>query len=102
SFDNKILGTPVIDLNNDTLNMVSTDAEGVLAGGSTAIDGAVPNEQYYDLDLTIGDAGAYGGSYTLTNFFPIHTGSTRVYIIKSPFVVNSGNNINFNAESYDR
>ena len=69
--------------------------------GSPAINGAHPAKYYYDLDLTRGDAGCYGGSWTLNNFFPI-TGSSRVYMINSARSAIVGSIINIKADGFDR
>lgn len=69
---------------------------------TTVIDGGNPAPAFYDLDLTPNDAGAYGGSYTLDNFFPLHTGSARVYMIDYPFNVRQGSTLNIEASSFDR
>ena len=51
--------------------------------------------------FTVGDAGAYGGSYTLANF-PLHTGSARVYMTGHPFNVRSGATLRVRATAWDR
>ncbi|MFA5782292.1 MAG: hypothetical protein WC868_08485 [Bacteroidales bacterium] len=71
------------------------------SGSSPAINGAHPGKFYYDLDLTRGDAGCYGSSWTLNNFFPI-SGSSRVYMITSPRAAISGSIINIKADGFDR
>lgn len=69
---------------------------------TAASNGADPSFEYYDLDLTRGDAGCYGGSYSLDNFFPI-TGSSRVFWIDAPFGAVSGSGqIQVKAEGFDR
>lgn len=69
---------------------------------TTAVDGGNPATPFYDLDLTPNDAGAYGGSYTLDNFFPLRTGSARIYMIDYPFNVRQGSTLNIEASSFDR
>lgn len=69
---------------------------------TAASNGADPSFEYYDLDLTRGDAGCYGGSYSLDNFFPI-TGSSRVFWVDAPFGAVSGSGqIQVKAEGFDR
>lgn len=69
---------------------------------TAALNGADPSFEFYDLDLSVGDAGCYGGSYTLDNYFPI-TGSSRVYNIEMPFgITTNGGPLNIKAESFDR
>lgn len=50
----------------------------------------------------MGDAGAYGGSYTLNNFFPLHTGAARVYMTGHPFNIRSGTTLRVRANAWDR
>lgn len=67
-----------------------------------ALDGADPGFEYYDLNLSVGDAGCYGGSYSLDNYFPI-TGSSRVYNIDMPFgITTTGAPLNIKADGFDR
>ena len=73
----------------------------VNSGGSPAINGAHPGTYYYDLDLTRGDAGCFGGSLTYNNYYPI-TGSSRVYMITSPRAAISGSVVNIKADGFDR
>jgi len=95
----------IVDLvDNGTNNLTSNstvNAEGVLQGGSDAIDAGAPGYDYYDLDLTRNDVGAYGGSFTLDNFFPM-TGAARVFMVFAPRAATLGNTIKVNAESFDR
>lgn len=91
-----------LDMNNDKTSILTVNTDGTLPGGSPAIDGANPALPFYDLDLSVGDAGAYGGSFTLDNFFPLHTGSSRVYMVNYPFNVRQGSTLNINADSFDR
>lgn len=69
---------------------------------SPAVDGANPSIQYYDLDLTRGDAGAFGGSFTLDNYFPLTTGSSRVYHVILDRGVFQGYNLDVKALGFDR
>jgi hypothetical protein len=67
-----------------------------------AQNGSDPSFEYYDLDLTQGDAGCYGGSYSFDNYFPI-TGSARVYNIDMPFgITTTGAPLNIKADGFDR
>lgn len=86
-----ILASGTVDLNT-----------GGLVLPTSALNGADPSFEYYDLDLSAGDAGCYGGSYTLDNYFPI-TGSSRVYNIDMPFGIStSGGALNIKADGFDR
>lgn len=69
---------------------------------SPAVNGANPSIQYYDLDLTRGDAGAFGGSFTLDNYFPLTTGSSRVYHVILDRGIFQGYNLDVKALGFDR
>ena len=86
---------------NNTSSNTTLDINGRQIAGSDVINGASPDFAYYDLDLSVGDAGAFGGSFTLDNFFPI-TGSTRVYMVYAPRRVNVSGTINIKADGFDR
>lgn len=92
----------LIDNGTNNLNSNTTlDANGKANVGGDAINGGAPDQSYYDINLTRNDAGAYGGSFTLDNYFPM-TGATRVYMVKAPRKVVLGNTINVQADSFDR
>ena len=101
-FSPEFSGNPTLDFNNMTTTAFDIPTSGIPPVGSPAIDGANPGAPFYDLDLTTGDAGCYGGSYTLDNFHPLHTGSSRIYFVEYPFNVRQGSTLNINADSYDR
>lgn len=88
--------------NNTTDQSIVLNADGSLNSGDAAVDGGNPAEPFYDLDLTAGDAGAYGGSYTLTNFHPLHTGAARTYMTGHPFNVRQGTTLRVKAVAFDR
>lgn len=88
---------------NNTLDQpVSFNADGTLNNAPAAVNGGNPAAPFYDLDLSVGDAGAYGGSYTLSNFFPLHTGAARVYMTGHPFNLRSGATLRVRANAWDR
>lgn len=88
--------------NNTTdVNIVINTNTGELTSGSP-INGGNPAAPFYDLDLSIGDAGAYGGSYTHNNFFPLFTGAARVYFVSYPFNVRQGSTLATKAFGFDR
>lgn len=97
----RVVGSYTVSSNN-TAGTVTTDATGNNVTGSVGIDAGNPSNVFYDLDLTTNDCGAYGGSYTLANFFPIHAGSARVHLLNYPFNVRQGSTLNINAKTYDR
>jgi hypothetical protein len=98
-----IVGTfTFVDLNQTNQTITLNLADGTFSNTPNAIDGGNPAPQFYDLDLTTNDAGAYGGSYTLSNFHPLHVGPARVYNVIYPFNVRVGSTLNVKAFSFDR
>jgi hypothetical protein len=88
---------------NNTINQpITLNADGTFASAPAAVNGGNPAAPFYDLDLSIGDAGAYGASYTLTNFHPLHTGAARVYMAGHPFNVRQGSTLRVRAVAFDR
>ena len=93
--------TLTYDVNNNLTSNTTLDVNGRPNAGSDAINGGSPDFSYYDINLTVNDAGAYGGSFTLDNFFP-QTGGARVYYVQAPRRVNVGSAIDIKAETFDR
>ncbi len=89
-------------LNTLNSNIQINIDSGTFSNSPEAIDGGNPAPVFYDLDLSPGDAGAYGGSFTLDNFFPLHTGAARVYHVIYPFNVRVGNTLDVRAFTFDR
>lgn len=91
--------------NNGTNNLTSNSSinitNGQLNSGSDAINGGYPDLTYYDLDLTVNDVGAYGGSFSLDNFHPI-TGAARVYFVNAPRTILQSGTLNIKANAFDR
>jgi hypothetical protein len=98
-------GTLTNIVNNGTNNLSSNTTINITSGqintGSDGINGGFPALTHYDLDLTVNDVGAYGGSFSLTNFHPI-TGAARVYFVKAPRAVLQSGTLNIKAEAFDR
>lgn len=88
--------------NNTTDQPLTFNVDGTFNNAPAAVNGGNPAPPFFDLDLTIGDAGAYGGSYTLNNFFPLHTGAARVYMTGHPFNLRSGATLRVRAHAWDR
>ncbi len=88
--------------NNTTTQPITLNADGTFSNAPAAVNGGNPAAPFYDLDLSIGDAGAYGASYTLTNFHPLHTGAARVYMSAHPFNVRQGSTLRVRAVAFDR
>lgn len=76
------------------------------AGPVNAIPLTEPD--YADIDLTAGDAGAYGGSYTLQNFHPFVSTTAsnnqggRVIFVRAPRSILQGGSIQVKAVGFDR
>jgi len=90
------------DLNQINQTIELNVEDGTFANVPNAINGGNPAPLFYDLDLSPNDAGAYGGSYTLDNFFPQHTGSARIGFPTYYFNVRDGNTLRVKAMSFDR
>mgnify|MGYP001074437376 CR=1 FL=1 len=96
-----LIGIPDNGTNNLNSNSSINVSNGQLNVASDGINGGYPDLSFYDLDLTVNDVGAYGGSYSLTNFHPI-TGAARVYYVKSPRTILQSGTLNIKANSFDR
>lgn len=89
------------DATNTWSSALAIDAEG--RPNAPATDAGHPGGFYTDLDRTRNDAGAYGGSYTIDNFFPNGTaGAPRVYMVRMPRAIYQGNTIRVEADGYDK
>ena len=88
--------------NNTTNQPITLYVDGTLSNAPACVDGGNPAVVLSDLDLSTGDAGAYGGSYTQTNFHPLHTGAARVHLTGHPFNVRSGSTLRVKATAFDR
>lgn len=86
-----ILGTPI-----------SFDSDGRTSTG--VIDVGHPGSFYTDLNFTRNDCGAYGGSFSLDNFFPVGAtiNSPRVFMLRLPRAIYQGVPVRVEAEGYDR
>jgi hypothetical protein len=89
------------DPNNNLTSNTTLDVNYRPNTGTDAINGGSSDYSYYDINLTVNDAGAYGGSFTLDNFFP-QTGGARVYFVQAPRRVSVGTAIDIKAETFDR
>lgn len=86
--------TATSSMNPDNITGISTD--------SSVVDSGNPGSQFTDLDLTQNDRGVAGGSFNVSNFFPILTGATRVFFVNTPRTVVTGNTLNAEADALDR
>lgn len=99
---NNLVAYPVASTTDTTLTTNAVDnTTGQLILPTPALNGADPSFEFYDLDLSPGDAGCFGGSYSLDNFFPI-TGSSRVFWLDVPFgITTTGAPLQIRAEGFD-
>lgn len=102
-FRNNLVGFPAFSSTDVLLTTNAVDnATGQLILPTPALNGADPSFEFYDLDLSPGDAGCFGGSYSLDNYFPI-TGSSRVFWLDVPFgITTTGSPLQIRAEGFDR
>jgi len=76
-----------------------------ITGPSTTLNSGNPNNDYYDIDLTVNDRGLFGGPYSLNNFNNVANPSNgRAYIfnIDMPTDLFTGQQVNINAEGYQK
>lgn len=86
---------------NNNFAAVVLAADGNIQGAG-GLNMGNPSAPYYDLDLTVNDCGAYGGGFSLNNYFPIHAGAARIYMVTVPANVRVGGTISIQADGYDR
>jgi hypothetical protein len=93
---------------NDGTNIIATNttlnSEGLNTNAlSNTINGGNPDSAFVDLDLTRNNAGCYGGSFTLNNFFPITSNDwARVMLVTAPRRVLVNGTINVKAIGFDK
>ena len=83
-----------------TLNLDLTTGE--CSSVPACVDAGNPSTDYTDHDLTRNDVGTKGGSFNYNNFWPILTGSARVYLVRTPRTVVQTSTIRADADGYDR
>jgi hypothetical protein len=74
---------------------------GMPSMGSPLINAGDPDPRYMDLDLSINDAGCYGGSNSLVNY-STPQGSAVVAYMRAPRVIPQGSPVNIQAIGFDR
>jgi len=99
-FSSQVSGAPTVNLNNTVVSL-ALNVNGSTQS-SVGLNGGNPGVQFYDTDLTINDAGCYGGSYTLNNFFPQFTGAANTWLTNYQFNIRTGNTLSIKASSVDR
>lgn len=92
------------DGTNTTATSTTVNTDGVITNAlSNAINGGSPDAFYDDINLSRNDAGCYGGSYTLDNFFPFTAGDwARVLLVSAPRRVLVNGTISVKAVGYDK
>lgn len=101
TFDNGTITGFTNDGTNTLSGAVNLNADGSSAWTGT-VDGGNPGTADYDLDLSRNDPGAYGGSYSLNNFFPIDGTSSKVYYLRMPSQILVGGSNAVTGYSFDR
>ena len=83
----------------NTTAALTLDADGSCNDATYCVDKGSPALQYYDIDLTRGDLGTFGGPYSIDNYTAIGTGNARVFDLDIPFEIWSGQTPQVKAES---
>ena len=105
---NFAVGNSFAGFTNDGTNIIATNttlnSEGLNTNAlSNTINGGNPDSAFVDLNLTRNDAGCYGGSFTLNNFFPITNNDwARVILVTAPRRVLVNGTINVKAIGFDK
>ena len=74
-------------------------------GNAGTVNTASPNHEFYDIDLTVGDRGRFGGPNTWNNYFPISNPSGSrafIYNLTIPADLFPGQNVDVKAKAYHR
>jgi hypothetical protein len=77
----------------------------VIGTTGTTVNSANPNHEFYDIDLTVGDRGRFGGPNTWNNFFPASNPSGSrafIYNLSIPADLFPGQNVDIKAKAYHR
>lgn len=92
------------DGTNIALTNTSFDADGKITNPlSNAINGGNPDSAYVDINLTRNDAGCYGGSFTMDNFYPNGANDwARVFLVTAPRRVLVNGTISVKAYGFDK
>lgn len=101
---NNTWGNFTNDGTNVTLTNTTLDADGKITNPlSNAINGGNPDSAYVDINLTRNDAGCYGGSFTMDNFYPNGANDwARVFLVTAPRRVLVNGTISVKAIGYDK
>lgn len=77
----------------------------VIGTTGTTVNSGNPNHEFYDIDLTVGDRGRFGGPNSWNNFFPASNpnGSRAfIYNLSIPADLFPGQNVDIKAKAYHR
>jgi hypothetical protein len=99
-----VVSSALTNILQDGTNVIGAtftyNSDGQVLTGSP-IDGGYPDAAYYDLDLTINDAGCFGGSYSRANFIGNSAGAVASFMT-APRRVLAGQSITIQGEGYDK
>lgn len=76
-----------------------------IVGNSTTLNAGNPNNEYYDIDLTVNDRGLMGGPYSLSQFNSAanpSNGRAFIFDIDMPADLFTGQQVNITAEGYQK
>lgn len=102
NYTNRSFGISPLSGTNYYSSTIGLNSSTGASTSSLTTNGGNPGIIDYDLDLTRNDAGCYGGSYTLDNFHPIDGTSSRVYFLKMPVEIITGQPNGVTGFSFDR
>jgi len=100
AFATSIQGTPTVNMDN-VVTSITLNANGSTQS-NVGVNSGNPGPQFYDTDLTVNDAGCYGGSFTLKNFFPTPTIGPSAWVTNYTFNLRTGNTLGIKASSYSK
>lgn len=63
------------------------------------VDNGITSIEYYDIDLTRNDIGTFGGPHSINNYIDTASGNGRIYNLKMPFEIYSGQTPQVKAKS---
>jgi hypothetical protein len=100
AFNYPIGGSATVSLNNVTSTAIALNANGSTQA-NVGLNGGNPGTSFYDTDLTVNDAGCYGGSFTLSNY-NLFGNYPSTWLTNYQFNVRTGNTLGIKAYSFSR
>ena len=79
--------------------VLSPSDKSKVSGLEFFVDLNAPTTEYYDLDLTRGDLGTWGGPYSWDNYWNTNDGNARIIDINLPSEIWPGQTVNLKAEA---